>query len=44
MNSSILTIVEDEMVKPLMDEFRAMDADTKMQGSRAFVWNIEEQM
>ena len=44
MNSSTLTIVEDEMVKPLMDEFRAMDAETKMQGSRAFVWNIEEQL
>jgi hypothetical protein len=27
-----------------LEEFRAMDAETKMQGSRAFVWNIEEQM
>lgn len=44
MNSSMLIIVEDEKVKPLLDEFRAMDAETKMQGSRAFVWNIEEQM
>ena len=41
MNASILAIVEDGQVAPLMEAFRAMDAATKMQGSRAFVWNIE---
>lgn len=41
MNTSILAIVDDEKVAPLMDAFREMDAATRMQGSRAFVWNIE---
>ncbi len=37
MNASVLAIVDDSQVAA----FRAMDATTKMQGSRAFVWNIE---
>ena len=41
MNASILAIVDDEKVAPLMDAFRAMGAATRIQGSRAFVWNIE---
>ena len=41
MNASVLAIVDDSQVAALMDAFRAMDATTKMQGSRAFVWNIE---
>ena len=41
MNSSMLMIVEDEKVAPLLDAFRKLDSQTKMQGSRAFVWNIE---
>lgn len=44
MNSSILAIVEDEKVGSLLDAFRRLDAETKMQGSRAFVWNIEQTM
>ncbi len=44
MNSSILSIVEDEKVAPVLEALRQMDAVTKMQGSRAFVWNIEESM
>ena len=44
MNSSILTIVEDEKVTPLLDALRKLDAQTKMQGSRAFVWNVEQVM
>ncbi|MDE5731171.1 MAG: hypothetical protein K2H81_06615 [Alistipes sp.] len=42
MNSSILAIVEDERVAPLMEAFREMDTATRMQGSRAFVWNVEQ--
>ncbi len=42
MNSSMLVIVEDEKVSPIMAELKAMDEVTKMQGSRAFVWNIEQ--
>ena len=36
MNASILAIVDDEKVAPLMDAFREMDAATRMQGARAF--------
>ena len=43
MNASVLAIVEDEQVRPLMEAFRVMDSTTKMQGSRAFVWNIESE-
>ncbi len=42
MNSSIMAIVETEKVEPLLAALRKMDAATKMQGSRAFVWNIEQ--
>lgn len=42
MNSSILAIVENERVAPLLEAFRQMDAATRMQGSRAFVWNVEQ--
>ncbi|MFR9620208.1 MAG: PG0541 family transporter-associated protein [Rikenellaceae bacterium] len=44
MNSSILTIVEPEKVDPLLEALRAMDAETKMQGTRAFVWGVEQGM
>lgn len=43
-NASILAIVGDEQVTPLLEAFRAMDEATRMQGSRAFVWNIEQAM
>lgn len=42
MNSSVLAIVEEGQVTPLLDALRQMDSTTKMQGSRAFVWNIEQ--
>ena len=44
MNSSVLAIVEDEKIAPLLDALRAIDETTKQQGSRAFVWNIEQAM
>ncbi|MFI3258679.1 MAG: hypothetical protein R3Y16_01135 [Rikenellaceae bacterium] len=44
MNSSILSMVEDEKVEPLLEALRAMDSTTKMQGCRAFVWSIEAMM
>lgn len=44
MNSSVLAIVEDAQVDPVLDALRAMDSQTKMQGSRAFVWDIEKSM
>ncbi len=42
MNSSIMAIVEDEKVAPILEALRKLDEATKMQGSRAFVWNIEQ--
>ncbi len=44
MNSSILSMMEDEKVAPLMEELRKLDSTTKMQGCRAFVWTIDEAM
>lgn len=44
MNSSILTIVSDDKVQPLLDTLRNLDAKTEEQGTRAYVWNIENQM
>lgn len=44
MNSSILTIVPEEKVEPLLEMLRKLDAKTEQQGTRAFVWNIENQM
>jgi len=42
MNSSLLTIVPDEKVEQIISALRKLDEETKMQGSRAFVWNIEQ--
>jgi nitrogen regulatory protein PII len=42
MNSSVLAIVEDEKVEKILNDLRNLDKVTKMQGSRAFVWNIEQ--
>ena len=44
MNSTIIAIVEDEKVEPAMAALRAIDKDTQLQGLRAFVWNIEQEM
>ena len=42
MNSSILTIVEDHQVQPLLDRLKKVDDDNQMLGLRAFVWNVEQ--
>ncbi len=42
MNSSILAMVDDSQVEPALEALRELDRKTKMQGSRAFVWNIEQ--
>ena len=44
MNASVMAIVEDEKIPVLMDGLREIDSTTKQQGSRAFVWNIEQMM
>lgn len=42
MNSSIIAIVEDEKVEPLLGRLKKIDDDNQMLGLRAFVWNVEQ--
>ncbi|MDR1553603.1 MAG: hypothetical protein LBS69_09110 [Prevotellaceae bacterium] len=42
MNSSMLVITEDEKAEKIMTDLRKLDETAKMQGLRAFVWNIEQ--
>lgn len=44
LNSSILTVVEDGKVKPILDDLRALNATSDRMGIRAFVWNVEDGM
>ncbi|MCD8102913.1 MAG: hypothetical protein LUD76_04765 [Alistipes sp.] len=44
MNSSILTITEDDKVEPVLRSLREIDESTRQHGLRAFVWNIEDQL
>lgn len=43
-NAVIITIVEDEKVAPLLEALRSLDNAAPMQGIRAYVWNIEDQL
>jgi hypothetical protein len=43
-NSSILTVVENDKVKPILADLRKLDATSKLMGIRAFVWHIEDGM
>ncbi len=42
MNSAIMTIVEDDLVDPLLKYVGKLDDVNKENGIRAFVWNIEK--
>ncbi|MDO5761743.1 MAG: hypothetical protein Q4P12_03695 [Bacteroidales bacterium] len=42
MNSSILAIVEDGQVEPLLARLKKLDEDNQMLGLRAFVWTVEK--
>ena len=44
MNSTIIAMVEDAKVGPALEALREIDKDTQLQGLRAFVWNIEQEM
>jgi hypothetical protein len=44
MNSTIIAMVDDDKVAPAMERLRLIDKDTQLQGLRAFVWNIEQEM
>jgi len=43
-NSALITIVDDEKVKPILENLRTLDATSKLMGIRAFVWNVEDGM
>ena len=40
-NTARMTIVEDDMVQPVLDAVKRMDEVNKVVGIRAFVWHIE---
>ena len=44
MNSTIIAIVDDDKIEPAMEHLRNIDKDTQLQGLRAFVWNVEQEM
>jgi len=41
MNSSVLAVVEDHLVDPILDALRELDDGSPEQGLRAFVWSVE---
>ncbi len=43
-NGSILTIVDDHMVDPLLESLRHINEQAEQQGLNAFVWHIENRM
>lgn len=40
--STVITIVEDEKVDPILARLKKLDEETQMLGLRAFVWNVEK--
>jgi len=42
LNSAIITVVDDEKVKPILEQLRELNATSELMGIRAFVWNIED--
>ena len=42
MNEAIITVCEDEKVKPLLERLHKLDIDNPLLGLRAFVWNAEQ--
>ena len=42
LNNTLITIVEDEMVRDLLIAVRKLDNRNKEMGVRAFVWNVEQ--
>lgn len=41
-NSTMFVMVEDDMIGPLLEKVRKIDAINEEVGIRAFVWNIEQ--
>ena len=44
MNSSILTIVDEEKAKQILKALKEVDEQAPQHGLRAFVWNITDQI
>lgn len=44
MNATIIAVVEDEKIPPVMAALRELDKDTQLQGMRAFVWDVTDKM
>lgn len=42
LNSAMITVVEDDRVKGILKDLKALDLTSEMMGLRAFVWNVEE--
>ncbi len=42
MNSVIITVVEDDQVKTLLETIKKLDLRNEEVGVRAFVWNVEQ--
>ena len=42
MCSTVITIVEDQQVDPILKRLHELDLDSQMLGLRAFVWNVEQ--
>jgi nitrogen regulatory protein PII len=43
-NAVILTVIEDDLVDPLLAKVKAIDKEAEEQGIHAFVWTIEKMM
>lgn len=41
MNSCVITVVEDDKVKTLLESVKKLDMRNEEIGVRAFMWNIE---
>ena len=45
MNSTVLAVIEEEKrVNEVMEALRKLDDQTRMQGVRAFVWDVTDKM
>ncbi len=42
LNSTVLTVVDDDKVDSLLKDLRELDLSSEMMGLRAFVWNVEK--
>lgn len=41
LNEAVMTVVEDDMVEPMLADIKKLDESSPLLGLRAFSWNIE---